>query len=54
LFAVVTPNASQKSFDAQVVDAAGNVYITLHGYRTVQLPDGIENQLRMPLQIAMV
>jgi NAD(P)-dependent dehydrogenase (short-subunit alcohol dehydrogenase family)/acyl carrier protein len=54
LFAVVTPNVSQKSFDAQVADAAGHVYITVHGYRTVQLPDGIEGQLRMPLQIAMV
>ena len=35
LYAVVTPGADPESFDADVVDAAGNRYIQLTGYRTV-------------------
>jgi acyl transferase domain-containing protein/NAD(P)-dependent dehydrogenase (short-subunit alcohol dehydrogenase family)/acyl carrier protein len=34
LFATVTPAAD--SFDAQVVDSAGNLYLSVTGYRTVQ------------------
>jgi hypothetical protein len=29
------------AFDAQVVDEAGNVYVGLKGYRTVQLPGSV-------------
>jgi hypothetical protein len=37
VYAVVTPRADE-SFDAQIVDAAGNLYVQLSGYRTVTLP----------------
>ena len=40
LYAVVTPD--QGSFDAEVVDAAGNRYLHLSGYRTVALPTSID------------
>jgi hypothetical protein len=29
------------AFDAQVLDEAGNVYVDLHGYRTVRLPGNV-------------
>jgi len=35
LFAVVTPGSDAASFDADVVDTAGNCYLHLSGYRTV-------------------
>jgi hypothetical protein len=36
LFAVVTPAAGGATFDVAVVDAAGNRYLGLSGYRTVE------------------
>ena len=39
LYAVVTPD--HESFDADVVDTAGNVYVHLSGYRTVALFNGV-------------
>jgi len=42
LIAVVTPDPDQGSYDAEVVDAKGNRYVTLRGYRTVPLPDSVE------------
>jgi hypothetical protein len=39
LYAVVTPDPNQESFDAEVVDADGNLYLQFSGYRTVALPD---------------
>jgi hypothetical protein len=44
LYAVVTANAGNAGFDAHVVDAAGTVYLTLEGYRTVELPQPIDEQ----------
>jgi hypothetical protein len=41
LYAVVTPNPEQASFDAEVVDTNGNLYVQLIGYRTVALPNQI-------------
>ena len=38
LYAVVTPHPEQDSFDAEVVDAAGNRYVRLGGYRTAARP----------------
>ena len=38
LFAVVEPRQGE-AFDAQVVDAEGQVYLQLGGYRTVRLPE---------------
>ena len=45
LYAVVTPNPEQGSFDAEVVDAAGNLYLQVSGYSTVALPESIDGKL---------
>jgi acyl transferase domain-containing protein/NAD(P)-dependent dehydrogenase (short-subunit alcohol dehydrogenase family)/acyl carrier protein len=50
LYAVVTPNPERASFDGDVVDAKGNVYVRVNGYRTAALPAGIDSQLLKPLQ----
>ncbi len=42
LYALVTARDAGAAFDAQVVDTAGNVYLQLTGYRTVQLPGSVE------------
>jgi len=49
LNAVVT-ESDNNSFDAKVVDSAGNVYLTLKGYRTMQMPDAIDEELLKPLK----
>jgi acyl transferase domain-containing protein/acyl carrier protein/NAD(P)-dependent dehydrogenase (short-subunit alcohol dehydrogenase family) len=51
LYAVVT--AKQGRFDAEVVDAKGNRYVQMTGYRTVALPDAVESELLKPLQAVM-
>jgi hypothetical protein len=42
IYALVTPVEGGAAFDAQVVDEAGNVYVDLKGYRTVQLSGGVD------------
>jgi hypothetical protein len=42
LYAVVTPDAAGESFDADVVDAAGNCYLHLAGYRTVMFREEVD------------
>jgi len=42
LYAFVTPDPAQESFEAEVVDASGNVYIRLHGYKTIALPGAVD------------
>ena len=42
LYAVVTPDPDHGTFDAEVVDTAGRLYVRLTGYRTVALPNRIE------------
>ena len=42
LYAVVTPNPEQESFDAEVVDTKGNCYVQLSGYRTAAMPNGLD------------
>jgi len=49
LYATIAPNPERGSFDAEVVDAAGNRYVQLSGYRTVALPNAIEDELLKPL-----
>jgi len=39
LFAEVLPREEDDGFDARVMDADGNVYVELSGYRTVAIPD---------------
>ncbi|NOK88154.1 MAG: Malonyl CoA-acyl carrier protein transacylase [Chloroflexi bacterium AL-N15] len=41
LYAIVTAVNDGTSFDAQVVDEAGNVYVDMRGYLTVQLPGNV-------------
>jgi hypothetical protein len=41
-FAVVTPGPDGESFDAQVVDRAGNRYLTLTSYRMIEMPDTVD------------
>ncbi|MCB1189719.1 MAG: SDR family NAD(P)-dependent oxidoreductase [Leptospiraceae bacterium] len=41
IFAVVTAVNNGESFNAQVIDEAGNLYVDLIGYRTVQLPGSV-------------
>jgi Polyketide synthase dehydratase/KR domain len=53
LYALVTPNQTQGSFDAEVVDAAGNRYVQLSGYRTVAVPGSIDAERLKALQMAM-
>jgi acyl transferase domain-containing protein/NAD(P)-dependent dehydrogenase (short-subunit alcohol dehydrogenase family)/acyl carrier protein len=54
LYAVVTPNPSQGSFDAEVVDAKGNCYLQLTSYRTVAVPSAIDAERVKPLHAAML
>jgi acyl transferase domain-containing protein/acyl carrier protein/NAD(P)-dependent dehydrogenase (short-subunit alcohol dehydrogenase family) len=42
LYALVTPYPHQGTFDADVVDMAGNHYVHLGGYRTVEFPVNAE------------
>jgi acyl transferase domain-containing protein/acyl carrier protein/NAD(P)-dependent dehydrogenase (short-subunit alcohol dehydrogenase family) len=53
LYSIVTPHADQGSFDAEVVDTAGNVYVRLRGYRTVTLSNAVDAQRLKALQSAM-
>jgi len=42
LYAVVTPNLEQESFDAEILDAKGNQFVQLRGYRTIALPSSVD------------
>ncbi|HET9444309.1 MAG TPA: SDR family NAD(P)-dependent oxidoreductase, partial [Acidimicrobiales bacterium] len=50
--AVVTP-AADGSFDARVVDGQGTVLVEIEGYRTVELPGGVDARRRAALQRAV-
>ena len=52
-YAVVTPDPSNKSFDAEIVDAQGNTYLQLSGYRTVEIPNAVNSERLKMLQAAM-
>ena len=54
LYAVVTPDPSRESFDAEVVDAEGNRYLRLNGYRTVEVPGAVDAQKLKALREAML
>ena len=41
-FAVVTPDATAGTFNAEVVDDAGSVYVRMIGYRTIALPNAVD------------
>lgn len=44
LFAVVTPDPNRGMFDADVVDANGQRYVHLSGYRTVEVPNDFSEE----------
>jgi acyl transferase domain-containing protein/acyl carrier protein/NAD(P)-dependent dehydrogenase (short-subunit alcohol dehydrogenase family) len=52
LHSVVTPN-EDGGFDACVVDQKGNVWLALSGYRTMALPEPVDDSLLEPLRSAM-
>jgi hypothetical protein len=54
LYAVVTPHPEQGTFDAEVVDSAGNCYVRIGGYRTVALPDGLDTELLKTMRSVVV
>ena len=56
LYALVTPYPHQGTFDADVVDMAGNHYVHLGGYRTVEIPVNAEalKILRTVLSLELV
>ncbi len=54
LYAVVTPDAERESFDAEVVDTAGNSYVQLNGYRTVAVPNAVDAEALKELQALML
>jgi len=52
LHSVVTPLADG-GFDARVVDDAGNVWLSLSGYRTMALPEPVDDTLLKSLRAVM-
>ncbi len=54
LYAVVTPDPSRGGFDAEVVDAKGNCYLQLDGYRTIEVPGAVDAEGLKALQAAML
>jgi hypothetical protein len=54
LYAVVTPNPFEGSFDAEVVDAKGTRYLQLSGYRTVTVPGAVDAGRLEALRAAML
>ena len=53
LYATVTPDPNNGGFDVEVIDAAGNRYLHLTGYRTVALPNGVYAEALRELQSIM-
>ncbi len=54
LYAVITSNPEQESFDAEVVDASGNQYVHLSGYRTIAIPNSVDAEPLKALQAVAV
>ena len=53
LYAVVTPDAAEGSFDAEILDTKGNCYLRVTGYRTVALSDSVDAANLKTLQSIM-
>jgi acyl transferase domain-containing protein/acyl carrier protein/NAD(P)-dependent dehydrogenase (short-subunit alcohol dehydrogenase family) len=53
LYAVLTPDPPQGSFDVEVVDTKGNCILTVSGYQTVALPNSVNAQHLRTLQEIM-
>jgi len=50
LYAVVNPDRDHASFDAEVVDALGNRYVSLTGYQTVAFSTSVDREPLKALQ----
>ncbi len=53
LWAVVRPRAGDDGVDADVVDETGRVRVRLEGYRTIELPGGVDENALSPIRLAM-
>ncbi len=53
LYAVVTPDPEHETFDAEVVDAKGNCYVQLSGYRTATMPSSVDAEAFKVLHAVM-
>jgi acyl transferase domain-containing protein len=53
LYAVVTAEQAGGSFDAKIMDAKGNLYLQLSGYRTIAVPNAVDAERLKVLQAAM-
>jgi hypothetical protein len=53
LWAVVSPRDGGDGVDAEVVDEAGRVRVRLEGYRTIDLPGGVDAEALAPIRAAM-
>ncbi len=54
LYAVVTSHPEKESYDAEVVDAFGNQFVHLSGYRTSALPNSVDVEPLKVLQAVAV
>ena len=54
MYAVVTRKPERNSFDAEVIDRAGNRLVCLTGYHTISLPDAIDAIKLKVLRTAMM
>jgi acyl transferase domain-containing protein/acyl carrier protein/NAD(P)-dependent dehydrogenase (short-subunit alcohol dehydrogenase family) len=50
LYAVITPDPARGTFDAQVLDSGGTLYVQLSGYRTVAIPNSVSTDQRKALK----
>lgn len=53
LYAIVTPDSSHTSFDAEVMTTSGQLLFRLRGYRTVELPSTLDEKQLMHLKAVM-
>jgi len=53
LYAVVVSSPDARGFDADVVDTSGVVYVTMRGYRTVELPTPVDEAVLEPVRRAI-
>jgi hypothetical protein len=54
LHAVVTPDTHEDTFNAEVVDTAGNRYVQLRGYKMVAHPDAVDVEPLRAMHAALV
>ncbi|HXW58650.1 MAG TPA: SDR family NAD(P)-dependent oxidoreductase [Solirubrobacteraceae bacterium] len=53
LWAVVRPRGDGRGVDAEVIDEAGHVRVRLEGYRTIELPGGVDADALSPILAAI-